>query len=658
MKNFLLSVSVTMLAATALQAQNAAFTGQKVNLDGVDHQLAPAATQRAQAPASRADGDVQSLDFTLAFQPYTALNLDVNVGTEVYQAFQFSATNCELYAGKTITSVNITTGCYGNTQLNAIENVNIFLSEDLDKVPFRSQSGKLGTSAWTTYKIELDEPYVIEKDKPFFIGYSCKPSSKNDYYMVVDGMARQSADGGYYGVLQNGKVIWDNSANIYGNYCIGATIEGEGLPENGVNLFAVRTPSYAEPNVKFDFDIALTGAAINTANSVEVEYRIGEMDPVTVPITLDPGLAFNEFDAYGIANASCSEIGDNLPFVITVTKVNGVENVSTQKTISGVLACFNKNDGFTRRFVVEEGTGTWCGWCPAGIVMMDYLKEKYPEEFIRIAVHGNDKMAVTSANPILNYFSGFPTALINRAEEVSPTQNGLLEYLDLYYSAYSVIPAVVEIDSLGVTISEDNIINIPTSVKFAIDLNNNNRYRLSYYITEDNLGPYDQSNNYAGGAQGEMGGWENEPTQVPTMYNEVVRRLVGGTAGITNSIPKVITGGESYHYDGIASLAEVSGEDYFVTAMVIDNLNGEIINAKQIKANKTSGVSQIAAPSSALRISAAEGGIRFNGEYTSASIYNVAGQLVATATGETIVNVPAGLYIVKADSTTAKVAVK
>ena len=142
------------------------------------------------------------------------------------------------------------------------------------------------------------------------------------------------------------------------------------------------------------------------------------------------------------------------------------------------------------------------------------------------------------------------------------------------------------------------------------------------------------------------------------MYNEVVRRLVGGTAGITNSIPKVITGGESYHYDGIASLAEVSGEDYFVTAMVIDNLNGEIINAKQIKANKTSGVSQIAAPSSALRISAAEGGIRFNGEYTSASIYNVAGQLVATATGETIVNVPAGLYIVKADSTTAKVAVK
>ena len=34
-----------------------------------------------------------------------------------------------------------------------------------------------------------------------------------------------------------------------------------------------------------------------------------------------------------------------------------------------------------QRFVVEEGTGTWCGWCPRGIVAFRHMAEKYPETF-------------------------------------------------------------------------------------------------------------------------------------------------------------------------------------------------------------------------------------------------------------------------------------
>ena len=40
--------------------------------------------------------------------------------------------------------------------------------------------------------------------------------------------------------------------------------------------------------------------------------------------------------------------------------------------------------------VGEEGTGTWCGWCPRGSVAMNWMDEKYYGYWQGIAVHNND----------------------------------------------------------------------------------------------------------------------------------------------------------------------------------------------------------------------------------------------------------------------------
>ena len=42
---------------------------------------------------------------------------------------------------------------------------------------------------------------------------------------------------------------------------------------------------------------------------------------------------------------------------------------------------------YDRVTVVEEGTGTWCGWCVRGIVALEYMRENYPDKFIGIGVH-------------------------------------------------------------------------------------------------------------------------------------------------------------------------------------------------------------------------------------------------------------------------------
>ena len=53
---------------------------------------------------------------------------------------------------------------------------------------------------------------------------------------------------------------------------------------------------------------------------------------------------------------------------------------------------------YTRRMVVEEGTGAWCGWCVKGIVGLRYMNATYPDQFIGIAVHNGDMYTVNNYN--------------------------------------------------------------------------------------------------------------------------------------------------------------------------------------------------------------------------------------------------------------------
>lgn len=47
-----------------------------------------------------------------------------------------------------------------------------------------------------------------------------------------------------------------------------------------------------------------------------------------------------------------------------------------------------------RNVVVEEGTGTWCGYCPRGTVAIKRMNEKYPDQFIGIAVQDDRGLSV------------------------------------------------------------------------------------------------------------------------------------------------------------------------------------------------------------------------------------------------------------------------
>lgn len=83
--------------------------------------------------------------------------------------------------------------------------------------------------------------------------------------------------------------------------------------------------------------------------------------------------------------------------------------------------------------VLEEGTGTWCIWCPYGAAALGYYTDKYPasgdgNKVIGIAIHDSDPMQIPGN--ISDYYEqfiyqqkidGFPMVSFNRSANVTPS---------------------------------------------------------------------------------------------------------------------------------------------------------------------------------------------------------------------------------------------
>lgn len=239
-----------------------------------------------------------------------------------------------------------------------------------------------------------------------------------------------------------------------------------------------------------------------------------------------------------------------------------------------------------RKLVIEESTGTWCGWCVRGIVYMDSIYKAYPDSFIPIAVHGFDPMEVTAYNEGLVSFpgstGGFPAAFIERKYVTDP------------FNAFESYAA--NIDDFGVanldlvaTIDTNRNLTASVSATFAATLQGD--YRFALVITEDNVhgtsSAYDQHNYYAGGANGPMGGFENLPETIPAAdmyYDFVARDILGGFTGQENSLPESIEVNSTHTYTFNYTVpAEYNLDELKAIVLLIDNQTGQIMNAADIE---------------------------------------------------------------------------
>lgn len=609
---------------------------------------------RKQAPAEAQE----SLDFSLALAPYSALNLGTEMlGVDIYQGFIFSKEYASLYAGAKVTSINVTSGVNDTTNENGITDVTVYLMDSPDGTAFRTQKGTLSTDPFGMNRIILDDPYIIEEGKDFFVCYSCVPQHAKDYYITIDGYIRNDESDGCYVGYHDGKGYqWQKAADQVGNICMGVTIESADLPKNGIEVFQGFVPDFALPGEAFSSTLYFYSMTSGTTENLEVEYRIGDQEPQTVQWSFEEPLLPNTLANGEVKDMVCNQTGATIPVEFRVTKVNGQPNTGFNTTFSTSLSCIGAEDGFKRVILTEEGTGTWCGWCPAGIVFMEYLKENHPDDFVRIAIHGNDDMQAPASSGLLGMFSGFPMVLLNRKTEITPTADNTLETLETYWREESRKPAIAEVSGLNVTFESAQKISVAARTRFALDISNDLRYGVAFFVTEDKVGPYMQTNYYAGSGK-EMEGWENKGRNVRTIYDDVLRVVAGGVSGYTDSYPENIIANEEYTCEDDFSIANVTDSDFYVTAAIIDNNTGAVINCRQVKVSN-SGVNEIAGDMDAVSVSAAEGHIAISGRYALAAVYDFSGMKVAEASGEAEISVNPGMYIVNVDGTSHKVMVK
>jgi thiol-disulfide isomerase/thioredoxin len=333
----------------------------------------------------------------------------------------------------------------------------------------------------------------------------------------------------------------------------------------------------------------LSGQQVNLALNVR---NVGTMTLNSFDVNFNDGTGLKTvpFTNQNIASKATKVIA--LPSKITIgagasevtaylSNVNGgldlnTSNDSIKSTTFGYVPATGK------KVLVEEGTGTWCPWCPRGAVYMDSMSRTYPDHFIGIAVHNNDPMAVleydAAFSPLL---TGYPNIVIMRKLLGDPSAIEVPSLTDLTVAPNSVSVNTTNYD----TTTRELKICISTKFNNAVPAG----YTLNCVITEDGVkgttSGYAQKNNYAGGTNGVMGGYELLPSTVPAnrmVYDHVARAILGPFNGSPNSFPDVISAGDEYQYEYTYKIpAGYNPAKMHVISFVL-NENSEIDNASTV----------------------------------------------------------------------------
>ncbi len=237
--------------------------------------------------------------------------------------------------------------------------------------------------------------------------------------------------------------------------------------------------------------------------------------------------------------------------------------------------------GQERKVLIEERTSTTCGGCPSGKVYASTLEENYPGQFVFISVHSDDPMQYAEYAEATGQ-SDLPAGMIDRTitTDLNPFEN-----LDDDMTARLAVPAPANISIQ--TIWDDISRQIIMVINAEMNEDLSGDYRLAAVVVEDGITgvsqDYDQANSYADGANGPMGGYEDDPNPVPAnkvAYHHVARHLPGGYMGDENSLPEELLQGETYSYSYSYTLPQEYFAQYVkIVAYMIDVSTGEILNA-------------------------------------------------------------------------------
>ena len=424
---------------------------------------------------------------------------------------------------------------------------------------------------------------------------------------------------------------------------------------------------FASVNQDVIFPVTITNSGLNGIQNFTYEVSINGAKPFETTVTLDnPVEKILDYTTVNVTFNTGEQAGTQ-KIELALTKVNGEPN-EKESVAKGTL--YVLSEAAKKKPLIEEYTGTWCGWCTRGWVALEKLAADFGDDIVLVASHNGDPMEIEEYMEVQNkYIEGYPSMLINRVANVDPYY-GTDDYIP-YYIKTDVEAAIADVAPASIAVEavwadeEKTKINISTETKFFFE-DENSSIAIGYILVADGLTgtgrSWAQANYYTDYAEEygndpylgdltRMGSYITDMT-----YNHVAVAGWGVANGIDGSISGPIKAGEAINNtfeadlngvligedrlssdpeDHVAVLDLIQDKELKVVAFLINQNSGEVINANQtILVDPIVGISAIEEKAGAKTVR-----------------YNVSGQLIKAP--------QSGLNIIKlSDGTTLKVLVK
>ncbi|CCZ12223.1 putative uncharacterized protein [Prevotella sp. CAG:1092] len=228
--------------------------------------------------------------------------------------------------------------------------------------------------------VKLPTPFTIPADGAL-VGYSYDGKS-SDESIVLAGISSEAA-GCFFQYDYEGERNFESLSSIVGmSSSIQIGMDVSDCEANDATVSAnpelttlVNTkqqyPFYitnnsATPITQLTYSISVDG--VNGAEkSLDLSSPIEPMETASIPYT-------TAFEDDGVHTVE-----------LNISKVNGNTNINKHSSAEYSIIALEKSAD--RVSVVEEQTGTWCGWCPRGHVALDLLNKQLGDKVVTLAGH-------------------------------------------------------------------------------------------------------------------------------------------------------------------------------------------------------------------------------------------------------------------------------
>lgn len=341
---------------------------------------------------------------------------------------------------------------------------------------------------------------------------------------------------------------------------------------------------YAGLNTQVDVPVYMVGGSIDPITNID--YTITTGDNVYQGHTDISPLSYMMTAQVLVPFPADATVGEKVK-TLTITKVNGMDNVATEKTATGTLVTVKRKPKFVP--LVEEATGTWCGWCPRGAIGLKLLNKTFRDDVVTVAVHSNDPMELPgySVNAI-----SFPSCQINRDEVVDPYYGsselpfGIKNDVEDAMRQYTI--GEIAVDAQWADASK-TAIEVSTTTTFVEDVASS-PYQIGYLLLEDKQTGWSQKNYFSGSAI-------NDPNLKPLVDSPSVMQDVKfdhvpvatwqHDTGVVGSLPATITSEVPMNYTytlDITDNTRIQNKDRLVVvALLLNKDTKELVNCAKFK---------------------------------------------------------------------------